>query len=120
MEFDKYAENYDEGFMGKGSARFYIDLIKELEINDEDKILDVGCGTGTVLNYVSKNKKIKGFGIDVSGAMIDMAKAKNTGCEFSIGDAGSLQFEDDSMDVVMACMAYHHFPDQQKFRKEHL
>lgn len=80
MEFDKYAENYDEGFMGKGSARFYIDLIKELEINDEDKILDVGCGTGTVLNYVSKNKKIKGFGIDVSKAMIDMAKEKNTGC----------------------------------------
>ena len=120
MEFDKYAENYDEGFMGKGSARFYIDLIKELEINDEDKILDVGCGTGTVLNYVSKNKKIKGFGIDVSEAMIDMAKAKNTGCEFSIGDAGSLRFEDDSMDVVMACMAYHHFPDQQKFRKEAL
>jgi ubiquinone/menaquinone biosynthesis C-methylase UbiE len=24
------------------------------------------------------------------------------------------------MDVVMACMAYHHFPDQQKFRKEAL
>ena len=27
MEFDKYADNYDTGFMGKGSGRFYADLI---------------------------------------------------------------------------------------------
>ena len=118
MEFDKYAADYDEGFMGKGSARFYIDLVKALEIKDGDIILDVGCGTGTVLNYVRKNKQIKGFGIDVSEAMIDMAKGKNTVCEFMVGDAGNLQFEDNSIDVLTACMAYHHFPDQDRFRKE--
>ena len=32
MEFDKYADNYDAGFMGKGSGRFYADLIKEIEV----------------------------------------------------------------------------------------
>jgi ubiquinone/menaquinone biosynthesis C-methylase UbiE len=120
MEFDKYAAGYDEGFMGKGSSRFYIDLVKELDVKDGDRILDVGCGTGTVLNYVSKKNKITGFGIDVSESMVDMAKGKETGCEFAVGDAGDLQFEDASMDVITACMAYHHFPDQQKFRKEAL
>ena len=63
MEFDKYAESYDSSFMGKGSGRFYADLIKELDIKDGDCILDVGCGTGNVLAFVSKQKKINGFGI---------------------------------------------------------
>ena len=54
MEFDKYADNYDAGFMGKGSGRFYADLIKEIEVKDGDAVLDVGCGTGTVLSYICR------------------------------------------------------------------
>ena len=60
MEFDQYAEQYDAGFMGKGSARFYRDLICELEIRDGDAVLDVGCGTGTILEWIGKSKKIHG------------------------------------------------------------
>lgn len=120
MEFDKYAESYDSSFMGKGSGRFYADLIKELDIKDGDCILDVGCGTGNVLAFVSKQKKINGFGIDVSPKMITIAQDKNPDFEFVTGDSGNLPYTDESMDVVMACMAYHHFPDQEKFRKEAL
>ena len=118
MEFDKYAESYDSSFMGKGSGRFYADLIKELDIKDGDCILDVGCGTGNVLAFVSKQKKINGFGIDVSPKMITIAQDKNPDFEFVTGDSGNLPYSDESMDVVMACMAYHHFPDQERFRNE--
>ena len=38
MEFDKYADNYDARFMGKGSGRFYADLIKEIEVKDGDSV----------------------------------------------------------------------------------
>ncbi|MCR5377201.1 MAG: hypothetical protein K6E71_10695 [Lachnospiraceae bacterium] len=34
MEFDVYAKQYDDNFMGKGSRRFYRNLLKELEIAD--------------------------------------------------------------------------------------
>ena len=54
MEFDQYAEQYDAGFMGKGSTRFYRDLIRELEIRDGNAVLDVGCGTGTILEWIGK------------------------------------------------------------------
>ena len=77
MEFDKYADNYDTGFMGKGSGRFYADLIKEIEVKDGDAVLDVGCGTGTVLSFIGRQKKICGFGLDVSENMIAIAKEKN-------------------------------------------
>lgn len=118
MKFDRYAANYDEGFMGKGSSRFYVDLIKKIKVNDGDRILDVGCGTGTILNYISKRKQMHGFGIDESESMLIKAREKKTGCTFLTGDAGNLPFEAASMDVITACMAYHHFPDQNKFRKE--
>ena len=40
MKFDQYAENYDAGWRGTKSARFYEDLIKELEINPGDAVLE--------------------------------------------------------------------------------
>ena len=42
MEFDKYADNYDSGFMGKCSGRFYADLIKEIDVKDGDRESDCG------------------------------------------------------------------------------
>lgn len=118
MEFDRYAEKYDTSFMGKGSGRFYADLIKVLDVKDGDAVLDVGCGTGKVLSFVGKQRNIVGFGLDVSENMIDVAKKNNPGYEFITGDCGALPYADESMDIVMACMAYHHFPDQEQFRKE--
>ena len=118
MNFDKYADNYDAGWKGTKSARFYIDLIREVEINSGDKVLDVGCGTGTMLSYIASKIDISGFGLDISEKMLNAAREKNPGFEFVCGDCVTLPYEDGSMDVVMACMAYHHFSDQEKFRKE--
>ena len=120
MNFDKYADSYDAGLKGTKSARFYDDLIREVEINTGDSVLDVGCGTGTVLSYIASKTDIKGFGLDISEKMLDIAREKNPGFEFVSGDCASLPYCDESMDVIMACMAYHHFPDQKRFREEAL
>ncbi|MBR5961012.1 MAG: class I SAM-dependent methyltransferase, partial [Clostridia bacterium] len=82
MKFDQYAETYDAGWRGTKSARFYEDLIKELEINPGDAVLDVGCGTGTVLKFISSKTEIKGYGLDISPQMLEVARKKNPGFEF--------------------------------------
>ena len=120
MKFDQYAENYDAGWRGTKSARFYEDLIKELEINPGDAVLDVGCGTGTVLKFISSKTEIKGYGLDISPQMLEVARKKNPDFEFAEGNCETLPYGDNCMDVIMACMAYHHFSDQERFRKEAL
>ena len=106
MNFDKYADNYDAGWKGTKSARFYNDLIREVEINSGDKVLDVGCGTGTMLSYIASKTDISGFGLDISEKMLNAAREKNPGFEFVCGDCVTLPYEDGSMDVVMACMSF--------------
>ena len=51
MKFDKYAKGYDAGWRGTKSARFYDDLIKELEINPNDAVLDIITPTLIQFNY---------------------------------------------------------------------
>lgn len=118
MDFDKYADRYDSGWRGSKSARFYDDLIKELEIHSGDRILDVGCGTGEVLRFIASKTDIQGNGLDVSEKMLAIAKEKNPSMDFQRGGSSALPYENGSMDVVMTCMAYHHFSNQKQFREE--
>ena len=46
--FDKRAKKYD-GFEGKISARFYRLLLSQVKPFSGANVLDVGCGTGTIL-----------------------------------------------------------------------
>ena len=118
MNFDKYADRYDAGWKGAKSARFYEDLIREAEIDRGDRVLDVGCGTGTILSYIASKTEIRGYGLDISEKMLNIAREKNPDFEFVSGDCVTLPYDDSSMDVVLVCMAYHHFPDQKRFREE--
>ena len=51
MDFDKYADGYDSGWRGSKSARFYDDLITELEIQSDDRVLDIKTPTLIQFNY---------------------------------------------------------------------
>lgn len=118
ITFDKRANKYDEGFEGRLSERFYRNLWDTIILKNDDYILDVGCGTGTILKRLSQKADVYGFGIDVSESMIFEAKQKCPEMQFQIGDCGKLPFADNSMDIITTCMAYHHFPMQEVFRRE--
>lgn len=75
QHFDHIAHQYD-GF--KSKYNFYYNTlksaIKSLIKNPNTKsIIDIGCGTGTILDYV---QPLNGVGIDISQRMIKIAKNK--------------------------------------------
>jgi ubiquinone/menaquinone biosynthesis C-methylase UbiE len=118
FRFDKLALKYDYGFAGKSSRRFYNLLIKQVRLFSGAAVLDVGCGTGALLRRMADICEINCFGIDVEKNMIEEAKRKCPQMSFQVSRCEKTPFESQSFDVIVACMAYHHFEDKEGFAKE--
>ncbi len=118
FKFDKRASSYDEGFEGNLSKRFYNLLLNRIELKQGAAVLDVGCGTGTILKKLSERANIKGYGIDIEENMIAEAKSKCPDMSISVSSCTQMPFENCQFDVVTACMAYHHFDDKSGFAEE--
>jgi ubiquinone/menaquinone biosynthesis C-methylase UbiE len=78
------------------------------------KVLEVGCGQGTFLSWLSQQKKCDCTGIDISEEMVRSARAKNSGPEYRVMDSADLQFADGEFDVVVFSYVLHHLPDWRK------
>lgn len=83
------------------------------------RMLDVGCGTGTLLALVAENPLAeKLVGLDYAEEMVRRAAEKFTGSQNSAklsavrGDAERLPFPDESFDIVTCCNSFHHYPHQ--------
>ena len=118
FNFSKRADSYDGGIMGKASQRFYNLLVREVELQSGMAVLDIGCGTGTILKRLSDKADITGYGTDISERMITEAKKKCPQMKFFISSCDKLPFEDKTFDVLTACMAYHHFDNKEGFAAE--
>ena len=118
FKFDKRASSYDEGFEGRASRRFYGLLLREVQLSPGMAVLDVGCGTGALLRKLSDVDSIEGVGIDVEEQMLSEARRKCPHMEFALARCDEMPFEAQRFDVVIACMAYHHFDDKAGFARE--
>ena len=85
-------------------------------IADTDRVLDVGCGTGTLAIAASRRVGAAGEvrGIDASPEMIARARRKaakaRAGATFELATAERLPFPDASFDVTMGTLMLHHLP----------
>ncbi len=118
-----WAPQYDifSGLMGMGVNRPNSRMVIELaEVKPGDKVLDVGCGTGslTLTAKSSAGKSGEVYGIDAAPEMIDVArkKAMRTGSDvvFEVGLVEKIPFPDATFDVVVSRLVIHHLPDDLK------
>ena len=73
MEYKEFAKYYDKFYQSKNYEK-EVDFLMNF-INDGDKIIDIGCGTGIHASLISR----KGFnvdGLDLNKEMIDIAKKR--------------------------------------------
>jgi ubiquinone/menaquinone biosynthesis C-methylase UbiE len=102
--------------MARGrEGAFRRSLVELAGIGPGMKVLDIGCGTGSLALAASRVVGPQGsvVGIDPSPAMIGRAKAKArrlTNASFRIGIAQELPFADGSFDVALATFVVHQLP----------
>jgi len=96
------------------------ETIRIAALQKGDKVLDVGCGTGTMAVAAWRKVRPDGTvtGIDASPEMAELArrKAKNKGAraDFQVAPIEQLPFESGSFDVVLSTFMLHHLPEDLK------
>jgi SAM-dependent methyltransferase len=73
-------------------------------------VADVGCGPGHVTAYLS-SLGADAFGIDLSPAMIEVARQDHPGLRFEVGSMTDLDLADASVAGVLAWWSLIHIPD---------
>lgn len=69
------------------------------------KILDVGCGYGTTVEFLQSNYHVDAVGIDLSTTLLERGKARNPNLNLLYGDAEMLDFPSLSFDgIFMECV----------------
>ena len=116
--YDKKAENYDSTFDGKFTVKFKRMMCETVCINANATVVDVACGNGRLLNMLAEKNSFNGYGVDISDKMIEQAKKINPNMNFSVAGCEELPFENEKIDVITVCAAFHHFPNIQKFAEE--
>ena len=74
--------------------------VRVVEGLSSGSILDVACGTGSVLAMASE-KGLACYGIDMSPGMMAQAKSKVPGAELKVGSFEDIAYPDDSFDYVV-------------------
>ena len=81
-------------------------------IKPGSQVLDLGCGNGRLYQILAK-KQVKYVGLDQSAELIKLAKEKNPGQEFVVGDMTSLDFSAQLFDAVIGIASFNHIPGQE-------
>ncbi|MBR3313233.1 MAG: methyltransferase domain-containing protein [Atopobiaceae bacterium] len=121
-EFTKAAEVYDGDKAGiyEMCRDDYPPILRELLDFDFEDLLDVGCGTGPMIELLASELPGKNYtGIDLTPRMIEVANRKGIdGARFVVGDAEDLPFDSESFDIVICANSFHHYPRPQCFFDE--
>ena len=110
---EKYYDNYGSWYDQERISGYYA-LINELETaavleHARDKtILEIGCGTGIILEKTS-NIASEAVGIDLSEGML--AAAQKKGLKVQKANATSLPFRDNRFDLVYSFKVLAHIPE---------
>src|SRR5258708_32707755 len=71
-------------------------------------ILDAGCGTGYFCQLLEKSQPSKIVGLDISPAMIEVAKKNCLSVEFNCMDISNQPFGNERFDLVICALVLGH------------
>lgn len=125
-QFDQWALSYDRSWLNElaffPAVRACQEEILRWQATNGGasfRLLDVGCGTGTLINLLAALPQAERLvGLDYSPVMVRQLAAKigaspgGSKLHAVVGDAERLPFADGTFDVITCCHSFHHYPHQ--------
>lgn len=116
-------ENYQRYFVPAIGAPVADDLVKVAALRQNERVLDVACGTGVVARLASQSVGAAGVvaGLDVNPGMLAVARTTTppeTTIEWHEASAQTMPFPDESFDAVLCQMGLQFMPDKEAVLRE--
>ena len=106
-----YNQHYaSKGLQSMRPAAAYPVFLDLLEAQAGGRLLDISCGTGSLL-AAARERGVEAVGIDLSDAAVRLAKRAAPSAEVVVGAGEALAFEDDCFDYVTCLGSLEHFLD---------
>ena len=110
------AEAYDQ-LMGRWSRQLSPALIGFANVEGGDRVLDVGCGTGSLTRaLLAHGSQLEVVGVDAAGPYVEYGRRQLTSTRASLqeADAQNLPFADDSFDRCLSLLVVNFIPDARR------
>ena len=116
---DLFLPFYDPLVKLLGADRARKKLFDQAAVHPQHRILDIGCGTGTLAIAIKgwlPNADVVGLDPDPKALARGRRKANRAGrsIRFDEGFANALPYPDASFDRVFSTLMFHHLPDEAK------
>lgn len=120
--FQRISPHYDlmNDLMTLGMHRLWkYQAIRQLNIQPQETVLDLCCGTGDLALSIAKNHAVKSvIGLDFCEPMLDIARQRGQKAQLNVqflqGDALALPFENDSIDKIIVGYGLRNVKDYER------
>lgn len=113
--FDRWAPRYDWLLPSVFYQAVHQRLCEESRLPEGAHVLDLGCGTGKLLNRLAQqDPTLTGVGLDFSAAMLAEAQRKTVDRDrltFVSGTTDQLPFAPNTFDAAFCTISFLHYPD---------
>jgi SAM-dependent methyltransferase len=114
------AEVYEKCFVPAIFGRWAPQIADAARVASDDRVLDVGCGTGVLARAASDRvaDESQVTGLDLNEGMLAVAERLRPRIDWRHGDASRLPLPVESYDVVVSQFALMYFPDRRAAIRE--
>lgn len=113
--FDRWAPRYDLLIPSVFYQAVQARLVEEIELPPGALVLDIGCGTGKLLNRLAQaDPGLTGQGVDLSPEMLHQAREKTELSDrltFLAGRSDAIPAADNQFDAAFCTLSFLHYPD---------
>lgn len=123
-DFNNWAKTYDISVERDNGSNSIYNKYKEIldavyktavnNINKDDKILDIGVGTGNLSKRFLETGYNNIIGLDQSREMLGVAKDKLPELKLRLGEFLKIPFENSTFDIIVSTYAFHHLNEEEK------
>ena len=89
-----WAQHFEPWF-----SPMYLDVLKQLDLSDRDRLLDAGCGSG-LFTHLAARTGAEVIGVDAAQGLLELARLRDPQISFLQEDLEKLPFKDNNFDVV--------------------